>query len=127
MFLGNSIIVEGKKYPMVDIFPITFEMKNKPQAHGYTIVEVERENPFYPIGTVLHGHEFHYSTVASMAENYAFMAFKMKRGHGIRNKMDGICYKNVLATYTHIHVFGTREWVEGLIRKAHEYKLSCSS
>ncbi|WP_333652623.1 cobyrinate a,c-diamide synthase [Dissulfurispira sp.] len=123
MFLGDSIIVDGRKYPMVGIFPITFEMKKKPQAHGYTIVEVEKENPFYPVGTVLHGHEFHYSAVASISENdSAFTAFRMKRGHGIKNKMDGICYKNVFATYTHIHALGAEEWVRGLINKAKEFK-----
>ncbi len=139
MFLGNSIIVEGKKYPMVDIFPITFEMKNKPQAHGYTIVEVEKENPFYPVGTLLHGHEFHYSAVVENSFTPpnppllrgglggVYSAFRMKRGHGIKDKMDGICYKNVLATYTHIHALGTREWVEGLIRNAKEYKLARNS
>jgi cobyrinic acid a,c-diamide synthase len=123
MFLGDSIIIDDKKYPMVGIFPIVFEMKKKPQAHGYTVVEVERENPFYPVGTVLHGHEFHYSAVASISENdSAFTAFRMKRGHGIKNKMDGICYKNVFATYTHIHALGAEEWVRGLINKAREYK-----
>lgn len=123
MFLGDSIVIDGKKYPMAGIFPITFEMKKKPQAHGYTIVEVEKENPFYPVGTVLHGHEFHYSAVVSISENSsAFMAFRMKRGHGIKNKMDGICYKNVFATYTHIHALGATEWINGLINKAKEFK-----
>jgi cobyrinic acid a,c-diamide synthase len=123
MFLGDSIVVEGKRYPMVGIFPIVFEMKEKPQAHGYTIVEVERENPFYPVGTVLHGHEFHYSTVVSIMENNCiFTTCKMKRGHGIKDKADGICYKNVFATYTHIHALGVREWVDGIINKAMEYK-----
>lgn len=123
MFLGDFIVIDNKKFPMVGIFPLSFEMKNKPQAHGYTIVEVEKENPFYPVGTVLHGHEFHYSSVASISENdSAFTAFRMKRGHGIKNKMDGICYKNVFATYTHIHALGAEEWVRGLINKAREFK-----
>jgi cobyrinic acid a,c-diamide synthase len=123
MFLGDSIVIDDKKYPMAGIFPIIFEMKKKPQAHGYTIVEVEKENPFYPVGTVLHGHEFHYSAVASISENgSAFTAFRMKRGHGIKNKMDGICYKSVFATYTHIHALGATEWVNGLINKAKEFK-----
>ncbi len=130
MFLGDSIIVDDKKYPMVGIFPIIFEMKSKPQAHGYTIVEVERENPFYPVGTVLHGHEFHYSAVATPppsplikgGQGEVYTAFRMKRGHGIKDKTDGICYKNVFATYTHIHALGAEEWVRGLINKAKEFR-----
>ncbi|BCB97423.1 cobyrinic acid a,c-diamide synthase [Dissulfurispira thermophila] len=121
MFLGESIVVGDNRYPMVGIFPITFEMRKKPQAHGYTIVEVEKDNPFYPIGTVLHGHEFHYSAVNEIKEHIYF-AFKMKRGHGIKDKQDGICYKNVFATYTHVHALGAEEWVKGLINKAKEFK-----
>jgi cobyrinic acid a,c-diamide synthase len=133
MFLGQSIISNGRRHPMVGIFPITFEMKKKPQAHGYTIIEVEKENPFYPIGTELRGHEFHYSAVNRTEEQnllpsnrtaeHIYFAFKMKRGQGIADKMDGICYKNVLASYTHIHAYGAEEWVRGLINKAKEYKL----
>jgi cobyrinic acid a,c-diamide synthase len=46
----------------------------------------------------------------------------MKRGHGIKDKTDGICYKNVLATYTHIHALGAGQWAVGLINKAREFK-----
>ena len=45
----------------------------------------------------------------------------MKRG-GITDKLDGLCYKNVLATYTHTHALGTPEWTSGMIKMAEEYK-----
>jgi cobyrinic acid a,c-diamide synthase len=123
MFLGESIIVEGEKYPMVGLFPIDFHMKNKPEAHGYTIAEIDRGNPFYPVGTVLRGHEFHYSEVAGLGEGVMqHSAFSMRRGKGIKDKRDGICYKNVLATYTHIHALGSPAWTEGLINCAKKYR-----
>jgi|SRR5271169_2484273 len=123
MFLGDAIVMGESRYPMIGIFPLDFEMKTKPQAHGYTIVEVERENPFYPIGTVLHGHEFHYSSVINIAgKEGVYLAFKMKRGRGIYDNKDGMCYKNVLATYTHVHALGSKEWVRGLIKKAKDFK-----
>lgn len=123
MFLSSAIIMKDRKYPMTGVFPIVFEMKKRPQAHGYTIVEVTGQNPFYPIGTVLRGHEFHYSAIISMSGNDDIhTAFKMKRGQGIKDKMDGICYKNVLASYTHIHAYGATEWVKGLINRAKGYK-----
>ncbi|MEW6116760.1 MAG: cobyrinate a,c-diamide synthase [Nitrospirota bacterium] len=125
MFLGDAIVVDGVRYPMVGIFPITFEMRKKPQAHGYTIVEVERENPFYPVGTILQGHEFHYSAVVSMEERKDIRtAFLMQRGAGIRDKRDGIFYKNVFATYTHLHALGSPAWSEGLIAAAKHFKES---
>jgi cobyrinic acid a,c-diamide synthase len=38
------------------------------------------------------------------------------------NNRDGLCYKNVLATYTHLHALGAREWIEGMIYAARAYK-----
>ncbi len=125
MFLGQSIVTDGGQYPMAGIFPIIFDMKKKPQAHGYTIVEVDSENPFYPVGTVLRGHEFHYSAVAGLPESaLRHSAFALRRGKGIKDKRDGICYKNVLATYTHVHALGSPAWVTGLISRAEQYKMS---
>ena len=123
MFLGESISVEGERYPMAGVFPVTFDMKKKPQAHGYTIAEIDRPNPFYPLGTLLHGHEFHYSAVAGIAEEaLQYSAFSMQRGKGIKDKRDGICFNNVLGTYTHIHALGSPEWASGLINCALKYK-----
>ena len=123
MFLGEAIIMAGQRYQMAGIFPLVFEMRQRPEAHGYTIVEVDYANPFYPVGTLLHGHEFHYSAVLDYDEKENIStAFKMNRGQGIAAKRDGICYRNVLGTYTHIHALGSPEWVSGLINMAKEYK-----
>jgi cobyrinic acid a,c-diamide synthase len=51
-----------------------------------------------------------------------YFAFKMKKGRGIVDNMDGLCFKNVLATYTHLHALGTKEWVEGIISRAAVYR-----
>jgi len=128
MYLGEALILDGKIYPMAEIFPVKFALEKRPQAHGYSIVEVSKGNPYYKTGMVIKGHEFHYSHVINpeVAKKFRKMnisfAFVMKRGEGIINKMDGLCYKNVLATYTHIHALGTPEWTEGMLKKAREYK-----
>jgi cobyrinic acid a,c-diamide synthase len=46
----------------------------------------------------------------------------MKRGAGISKDKDGILYKNVLATYMHIHAIGTPGWAAALVRNAICYK-----
>jgi cobyrinic acid a,c-diamide synthase len=51
-----------------------------------------------------------------------FFAFRILKGHGITDKMDGLCYKKVLATYTHLHALGTKEWPVGIIKAASDYK-----
>lgn len=123
MYLGSSIAVDGARYPMVGLFPLDFTMHRMPQAHGYSVARVTSGNPFYPVGTVLRGHEFHYSSVRLSGGGGApHFAFTMERGEGIVDNSDGIWYKNVLATYTHTHALGTPEWTRGMIRRAVEFK-----
>ncbi|MBI5198825.1 MAG: cobyrinate a,c-diamide synthase [Nitrospirae bacterium] len=129
MYLGEALLLEDTTYPMSGIFPIVFCLEKMPQAHGYTIVNVERDNPYFPVGCILRGHEFHYSKVINQditaqlsKRDDIYFAFKMERGQGLIDKMDAICYKNVLATYTHLHASGSGEWANGLIRQANFYK-----
>ncbi|MBI4847384.1 MAG: cobyrinate a,c-diamide synthase [Nitrospirae bacterium] len=148
MYLGKSIILDNKTYPMVGALPVVFDLERRPQAHGYTVVEVEKANPFYQVGTVLKGHEFHYSRVLEINtpltllkaptvglnrgescphlkkgdvggfSEQIYMAFNVRRGNGIIDGKDGLCYKNVFATYTHLHAIGAPEWADGLIKCA---------
>ena len=122
MYLGRSLLINNSTYPMVEALPIDFQLEKKPQGHGYTDLEVVNTNPFYPVGTTLKGHEFHYSRVTRFDLNPESLAFTMKRGSGILDRKDGVCYKNILATYSHVHAVGTPEWAEGLIRRALAYQ-----
>ena len=124
MYLGEKLLLEDKSYPMVGILPLVFDFFRKPQGHGYTIVSVEGENPYYDIGTEIKGHEFHYSRVSNWTGNDSDLIFRMRRGTGISKDRDGIVYRNVLATYIHVHALGTPEWSGALIRNAVKYKNS---
>jgi len=128
MYLGEALVLGKKTYPMAGIFPVKFCLEKKPQAHGYTIVEITGENPFYPKGTILKGHEFHYSRVIDReTKPGVHFSFQMKRGQGIIDKRDGLCYKNVLATYTHLHALGSPEWADSLVKQAYFHKKEGSS
>lgn len=123
MYLGSALRVGNKSYSMTGVFPIVFGLEKKPQAHGYTVVEVNKRNPFYERGVVLKGHEFHYSRVISYQyERGITFSFRMNRGQGLIKGRDGICYKNVLATYTHLHAYGSPQWADGLVQGAKRYK-----
>ena len=119
MYLGSGLTVGDKRYEMAGVLPLEFSMHPKPRAHGYTVVAVSSANPFLKKGTVLHGHEFHYSLAEpeSIPKRSRY-AYQNKRGGGIREGRDGFIYKNVVASYTHIHALGAPEWVEGMIRAA---------
>jgi cobyrinic acid a,c-diamide synthase len=122
MYLGRNLEIKGNTYPMVQALPMDFQLEKKPQGHGYTELEVVNRNPFYPVGTTLRGHEFHYSRVTRFDLSPESLTFAMRRGSGILDRKDGVCYKNILATYSHVHAIGTPEWAEGLIRRALAYQ-----
>ncbi|MDD1712156.1 MAG: hydrogenobyrinic acid a,c-diamide synthase (glutamine-hydrolyzing) [Methanoregulaceae archaeon] len=122
MFLGESLTIGDHHYPMVGVLPVVFGMEKRPQGHGYTVLEVDRENPFFPVGTRLRGHEFHYSRILSWKTAGEELVFRVKRGVGIDGKRDGLCRKNVLSTFTHLHALGTPEWAEGLVGRARQYR-----
>ena len=124
MYLGEQLILEGNTFPMVGILPVAFDFYKKPQGHGYTIVTVEGVNPYYDVGTEIRGHEFHYSRVSNWTGTQSDLVFRMKRGVGIHKDRDGIVYKNVLATYTHVHALGTPGWAAALIRNAVKFRNS---
>jgi cobyrinic acid a,c-diamide synthase len=112
MVLGKELVVDGKEFPMVGALPLSLILGKKPQGHGYTILEVTERNPYFSVGEVLKGHEFHYSKAVLHPSDDTRTVFKVLRGEGVDGKADGLCRKTVLATYTHIHAGGNPEWAQ---------------
>ncbi|HIP82986.1 MAG TPA: hydrogenobyrinic acid a,c-diamide synthase (glutamine-hydrolyzing) [Desulfocapsa sulfexigens] len=122
IYLGESIELDGEVYPLAGVFPIRFGMSNKPQAHGYSIFEVDKQNPFYERGAEIKGHEFRYSTILEWSGKSEDLVFKMRRGVGFSEGREGLVMNNVLALYTHIHALGTPEWAQGFMGRCSEVK-----
>jgi cobyrinic acid a,c-diamide synthase len=122
MYLGEHIIVREQSHPMVGALPFNVLLEKKPQGHGYTILEVDQPNPYFPAGTRLLGHEFHYSRIIANEPDKLNLVFRLERGHGITGHRDGICYKNVLATYSHTHALATPAWAKALVDLARKYR-----
>jgi len=122
LYLGESLIVDGKTYPMVGALPLRSVLGKKPQGHGYTILEATRKNPYYQVGEVLRGHEFHYSKAVITREEGVNFVFKVTRGYGVDGRRDGLCKKNLLATYTHIHAAGNTGWAKSFFGAALAYR-----
>lgn len=122
IYLGESMVLGGEVFPLVGLFPVRFGLMKKPQAHGYTVLQVEGQNPYYPVGTEIKGHEFRYSRVEEWGGESGQLALRMERGVGFVGGWDGLVFKNVLALYTHIHALGTPAWAPALVDKAREYR-----
>lgn len=117
MFLSRGIQHEGRYYPMVGALPCDVVIGKKPQGHGYTVAECVGENPFVPKGSTYRGHEFHYSRVINLDDD-ALFALRLHKGHGIVPGRDGICCRNALAAYSHLHAVGNDFWAQGMVQAA---------
>jgi len=122
IFLGKSLTLDGVTYPMADILPITFGLSKRPVGHGYTQVRVIQDNPFFPKGTLIRGHEFRYSQIIDIDYRENEMAFAMERGKGIIDKKDGFCRYNVFGTYTHTLSSCASSWSNAMVKQALLYK-----
>jgi cobyrinic acid a,c-diamide synthase len=122
MYLGERLVLEDGTYPMAGVLPVVYGFSKRPQGHGYTVIAVDRENPFFAVGREYRGHEFHYSRVLEWRGGEDSLVFRMKRGTGIQNRRDGACYKNVLATYTHLHASGADDWAAAVVGNARSYR-----
>jgi cobyrinic acid a,c-diamide synthase len=104
---------------MAGFLPVEVSLGSKPAGHGYEEVVVDRPNPFLKTGTVLRGHEFHYSRICEAGQ--VETVFEVRRGTGLGNGRDGIVMNRVLASYIHLHGLASPAWITGLAEAARQY------
>jgi len=98
IYLCESLVdLEEKTFPMAGVFPAQTLMTARLQALGYTDAIVS-DNPVVGAGRIK-GHEFHYS-VTECAPDVRF-AYRMNRGKGIMDGMDGMLEHAALGSYMH--------------------------
>ena len=123
VFLGRELVMGETIYPMAGAIPGRFGFGRKPQGHGYAALTTVGANPFFPVGQALRGHEFHYTYLIDDPTALApTFAFRVDRGYGFNGCTDGLCHRNVLAAYTHIHALGTVEWAEAVVERARRWR-----
>ena len=115
MYLTNSI--NDKK--MCGIFNYESQMTKKVQGLSYVIAEATKDNIITKKGDQFRGHEFHYSKLSLNGIKPEF-AFKILRGKGIENSMDGLMKKNTVASYIHTHTAACPQFASNLINSSLE-------
>jgi cobyrinic acid a,c-diamide synthase len=117
MLLSRALSWRGHRYEMAGVLGFEVEVCDVPQGHGYTELLVDTANPFFPIGSRLRGHEFHYSRL--VLDNGAIQtACAVRRGTGCLAGRDAVVTANVWAAYTHLHALATPEWARAILRIA---------
>ena len=123
MYLSRSIRWHGEAHQMVGAIPGDIVMHAKPVGRGYVRL---RETGLAPWNleqgeankdeankdeAEICAHEFHYSDMEHLAPEIKF-AYTVTRGHGVDGQNDGIIYRNLLASYTHLRATKNFDWVQ---------------
>lgn len=116
MYLARTLSWEGDTHEMVGVIPGDIMMHPKPVGRGYVRLQ---ETPGLPWGREagsgkasddeVKAHEFHYSSLENLPSGLTY-AYEVRRGHGIDGKHDGLVYKNLLASYTHLRSVAGHNW-----------------
>ncbi len=98
MYLTEGIIdQENVLHKMVGAYPVKAHMQKSRASLGYREVQTQSTCCFGPAGTVLRGHEFHYSNIDQMPDH-------IERVYAVNNGTnEGYAYKKVLGGYMHLH------------------------
>jgi cobyrinic acid a,c-diamide synthase len=113
MYLTEGIYdLDNNFHQLAGLFPFKTVMK-KGRAHlGYREVMLKQDSIAGSSGTVIRGHEFHYSEItgrdqgSAVSDQPAELIYSLKDGSGDSIHDEGYVIRNTLGSYIHIH-FGS--------------------
>jgi cobyrinic acid a,c-diamide synthase len=101
LYLSQGLSVGGKSYAMAGVLPLSMQMTDKLVQFGYVTVEFTEDCLLGRKGTVVRGHSFHYSRIAS--QNEMGTSYHVQYSLSGKEEMEGFQLGNVLASYIHLH------------------------
>ncbi|MBU1229461.1 MAG: cobyrinate a,c-diamide synthase [Proteobacteria bacterium] len=102
MYLQRSLMdAQGVEHPLCAVFPARARMRRRRAALGYREARTLAPGPFGPAGTILRGHEFHYSELEAGEAGQA--AFALTASDGTQS-LDGAAQGSVIGGYFHAHL-----------------------
>jgi cobyrinic acid a,c-diamide synthase len=118
MYLAKSLRTgDGREYPMVGLLPAATRMLHRKKALGYVEITLKEDSLWGAKGTILRGHEFHYSELstdpAGMAGWQARYTLRRRRAESVRD--EGFQRGRVLVSYVHLHLASHPEAVRFFI------------
>jgi cobyrinic acid a,c-diamide synthase len=115
MYLTSGIVVEdGTFFAMAGIFPVRASMGKTRAALGYREATTLGRSCFGPPGTLLRGHEFHYSHIETMPD-YVERLYRVTQGGS-----EGYRSGRILGGYLHLHFGFTPGAAEAFINSCLE-------
>jgi cobyrinic acid a,c-diamide synthase len=127
MYLARSLQWGSQQHAMVGIIPGDIIMHPRPQGRGYVLLKSTEQAPWESRAAAdsntIAAHEFHYSSIENLPANTHY-AYEVLRGQGIDGKHDGIIYKNLLASYTHLRHCQQSPWARQFVRFVQHHQQS---
>jgi cobyrinic acid a,c-diamide synthase len=102
IYLGKSLTtLDGESYTMTGLLPMEFEMTPRLVHFGYVEAEFIEDCLLGTRGTKVRGHSFHCSRLR--AGSAMRTAYRLKYSLSGREELEGYRFRNVLASYVHLH------------------------
>jgi len=101
LYLAESLIAESESYAMAGVLPLSMQMTDRLVQFGYVTVEFTEDCLLGRKGTVVRGHSFHYSRIASRGEIET--SYHVQYSMSGKEDLEGFRQRNVLASYIHLH------------------------
>ncbi|HZR56693.1 MAG TPA: cobyrinate a,c-diamide synthase [Terriglobales bacterium] len=109
-----------KKYCMVGLLPLNIEMAVNLINFGYVDVKFTSDCLLGPKGTMVRGHSFHFSRIAS--HDATDTAYKASYSLSGEHAVEGYTRGNLLASYIHLHFGAEPALAENLVRHIRKVK-----
>ncbi len=105
MVLGRFIETHGgERCSMAGLLPFGTRMLSRRKALGYAEVFLQRHCLLGREGTVMRGHEFHYSEIIEALEDPDLsLAYRIRKRKLEPDRQEGYMKGSVLASYVHLH------------------------
>jgi cobyrinic acid a,c-diamide synthase len=117
IYLSRALTtLDGQSYAMAGVLPLEFEMTPRLVHFGYVNVEFIEVCLLGNKGTQVRGHSFHCSRV--LPGTHIPAAYRLKYSLSGREEIEGYQFKNVLASYVHLHFRGNPAIAASVVRSA---------
>ncbi|MCD4669268.1 MAG: cobyrinate a,c-diamide synthase, partial [Actinomycetia bacterium] len=118
MYLAKNFISgDNEKYPMIGTLPVDIKLGDKLVGFGYKEAAIRFDTILGKAGTKVRGHEFHYSfELGKVGDDIRPYKVKRKSGDKESERLEGYVYKNVFASYIHLHFLGNLGVVNNIFK-----------
>lgn len=114
IYLSTKILTGEGVFDGLNILPFNIEMGKRYTSLGYVDVTVSDGNPLFCKDTKLRGHRFHYSFIKE-GKDILHRSYILERKD--LKEEEGFVYKNLLASYVHLHFGSNPEAVKDMFEK----------